>query len=64
MAKTTKATVTLPVGYTTLNVRETPDGKVVGTLPNGEAVKVQLVENGWAQLSARRFVKSEFLKFG
>lgn len=61
------ATVALPPQYSALNVREEPNGKIVGTLKDGTQVahygEIKL-DNGetWAQISDKQFVNMEFLK--
>lgn len=61
------ATVALPPQYSALNVREEPNGKIVGTLKDGAQVthygEIKL-DNGetWAQISDKQFVNMEFLK--
>lgn len=65
------AVVDLPKGYTELNVREKPNGKILRTLKRGARVEVVGVEPvkddagaDWSILSADGgFVKTEFLKF-
>ncbi len=61
------ATVDLPPQYTALNVREEPNGKIVGTLKNGATVTFYggiESDNGecWAQISDKQFVNMAFLK--
>lgn len=61
------ATVALPPQYNALNIREEPNGKIVGTLKDGAQVthygEIKL-DNGetWAQISGKQFVNMEFLK--
>lgn len=61
------ATVVLPPQYSALNIREEPNGKIVGTLKDGAQVthygEIKL-DNGetWAQISDKQFVNMEFLK--
>ena len=61
------ATVALPPQYSALNIREEPNGKIVGTLKDGARVtyygNIEL-DNGetWAQISDRQFVNMAFLK--
>lgn len=65
------AVVDLPKGYTELNVREKPNGKILRTLKRGMRVEVVGVEPvkdeagaDWSILSADGgCVKTEFLKF-
>lgn len=64
--RTVTATVTLPPQYGALNIREEPNGKIVGTLKNGQPVKVldTVQHNGesWAKISEKQFVNMAFLK--
>ena len=70
-AEILSAVVDLPKGYTELNVREKPNGKILRTLKRGARVEVVGVEPAkddagadWSILSADGgFVKTEFLKF-
>lgn len=70
-AEILSAVVDLPKGYTELNVREKPNGKILRTLKRGARVEVASVEPvkddagaDWSILSADGgFVKTEFLKF-
>ena len=61
------ATVSLPPQYSALNIREEPNGKIVGTLKDGAQVthygEIRL-DNGetWVQISDKQFVNMEFLK--
>ncbi len=61
------ATVDLPPQYTDLNIREEPNGKIVGTLKNGATITFYGsigLDNGetWAQISDKQFVNIAFLK--
>lgn len=61
------ATVDLPPQYSALNVREEPNGKIVGTLKNGVRVTMYRVDNTdsgetWAQIGDKQFVNMAFLK--
>lgn len=70
-AEILSAVVDLPKGYTELNVREKPNGKILRTLKRGARVEVVGAEPvkddagaDWSILSADGgFVKTEFLKF-
>lgn len=70
-AENLSAVVDLPKGYTELNVREKPNGKILRTLKRGESVEVFGVEpvkdgagENWSKLLwDGGFVKTEFLKF-
>lgn len=70
-AKILSAVVDLPKGYTELNVREKPNGKILRTLKRGARVEVVGVEPAkydagadWSILHEDGgFVKTEFLKF-
>ena len=61
------ATVALPSQYNALNIREKPNGKIVGALKDGAQVthygEIKL-DNGetWVQISDKQFVNMEFLK--
>lgn len=61
------ATVALPPQYNALNIREEPNGKIVGTLKNGARVthygEIKL-DNGetWVQISDKQFVNAAFMK--
>lgn len=61
------ATVALPPQYNALNIREEPNGKIVGTLKDGAQVthygEIKL-DNGetWVQISGKQFVNATFLK--
>lgn len=61
------ATVDLPPQYSALNIREKPNGEIVGTLKNGVQVTVHRVDNAdsgetWAQIGENQFVNMAFLK--
>lgn len=61
------ATIDLPPQYSALNIREEPNGKIVGTLKNGAQVthygEIKL-DNGetWVQIGDKQFVNMAFLK--
>lgn len=44
-----------------VNVREAPDGTVVGLKKKNEVVEVISERNGWSQIGKKEFIKSEFL---
>lgn len=61
------ATVDLPPQYSALNVREKPNGKIVGKLKNGVQVTIyKLLESidgeTWVRIGDRQFVNMKFLK--
>lgn len=61
------ATVDLHPQYSALNIREKPNGEIVGTLKNGVQVTVHRVDNAgggetWAQIGENQFVNMAFLK--
>ncbi len=61
------ATVDLPPQYSALNIREEPNGKIVGALKDGVQVTYYgetKLENGetWAQIGEKQFVNMKFLK--
>lgn len=61
------ATVDLPPQYSALNIREEPNGKIVGTLKNGVQVTMyKLLEpidgETWVKIGDKQFVNMEFLK--
>ena len=61
------AAVDLPPQYSALNIREKPNGEIVGTLKNGVQVTVHRVDNAgsgetWAQIGENQFVNMAFLK--
>lgn len=61
------ATVNLPPQYSALNIREEPNGKIIGTLKNGAQVTMyKLLEpidgETWVRIGEKQFVNMEFLK--
>ena len=61
------ATVDLPPQYSALNIREKPNGKIIGTLKNGAQVTMyKLLDpidgETWAQIGEKQFVNMKFLK--
>lgn len=64
--KATTAIVSLPPQYGALNVRNKPNGQIVGTLANGKSIEVldTVQHNGehWVQIGETRYVNAAFLK--
>lgn len=61
------ATVDLPPQYSALNIREEPNGKIIGTLKNGAQVTMyKLLEpidgETWVRIGEKQFVNMKFLK--
>ena len=46
---------------TTLNVRNKPDGTVIGKLKNGDEVKISNYQNGWFEIGKDRWVSADYV---
>lgn len=46
-----------------LNVRSTPNGTVVGSLPKGTQVLVYELQNGWARIGNNKWVSNTYLRY-
>ena len=62
----TTATVIVPSEYAALNVRDEPNGKIVGELKDGCTVNVLDIvtvnDERWAQIGEKQFVNRFYLK--
>ena len=46
---------------TTLNVRNKPNGTVIGKLKNGDEVKISNYQNGWFEIGKDRWVSADYV---